>query len=134
MEFEKKLIESCKRVYEQLGFGLMELTYEKGLKIELQSLGVKCDNEEYVNLYYEDRDNEKHFLTSLRMDIVVKKPSCVIELKTVKSVLKKDDKEYYQALRYQKITGVEKCYLVNFGIKGLEIYNCNDDDFKNLII
>jgi GxxExxY protein len=129
---EKIILESSKKVYDQLGYGLMETTYEKALKLELTSRGVRCENEVYTNLYYEDSNNDEHFLTALRMDILIKEPEIILELKTVKSVLKKDDKEYYQVLRYKKIMNIDKCYLINFGIKGLEVYNC-EGDFVNLI-
>ena len=129
---ESIIIESCKRVYEQLGFGLMELTYEKALKCELLSRNIKCENEYYVNMFYESSDNEKHFLTPLRIDILINNPKIVIELKTVKSVLKNEDKEFYQVTRYQGLVNAEQCYLVNFGIKGLEIYRCTGGEFEKL--
>lgn len=132
MNIQEKIVESCKRVYNQLGYGLMELNYEKALVIDLKSIGIKCDNEIYVNLDYQDINGEKHFLTSLRIDILIK-PDIVIELKTVKSILKKDDKEYYQVKRYEKLLNARESYLVNFGIKGLEIYQCTGDSYISLI-
>lgn len=133
--FIDKLIEASKKVYEQLGYGLNELVYEKALQIELNSIdNFRCDNEIYTNLFYEKGD-DKYFLTSLRIDILVERPvKAIIELKTIKGTLKKDDKEYFQAKRYQKLMNTDECYLVNFGLKGLEVYDCNVEEFNNLAI
>ena len=136
MDFEQILLESCERVYEQLGYGLAELVYEKALKTELRIRGVKCENEVYINLPYTGSNNEEFFMTSLRMDIVVylgrnNRRKIILELKTVKSELKQDDKEYYQAKRYENLTGAENSYLINFG-KRLEVYNLGGE-FQNLI-
>ena len=130
---EEIIIKSCNRVYETLGFGLMETTYEKALKVELQSRYIPCDNEVYVNLDYQDINGEKHFLTSLRIDILIKKPRIILELKTIKGELKKKDKEYYQVKRYGKLMGIDNLYLVNFGLSKLEIYRCNGDEFEMLV-
>ena len=128
---DRVILDACKRVYDRLGFGLMELTYEKALKIELESRSIKCENEIYVNLDYEDINGEKYFLTALRIDILIK-PDIVLELKTVKSVLKKDDKEYYQILRYEKLLNARDSYLINFGMKDLEVYKCTGGLFEKI--
>lgn len=135
MNLEEALVESCNKVYNVLGFGLMETTYEKALIYELRSRGVTCDNEVYINLDYEDNNGDSFILTSLRMDVVIYRPEkLVLELKTVKSLLKKDDKEYYQVKRYERLLGDTRgSYLINFGIKGLEIYRTTGEEYESLI-
>ena len=133
MDFEQILLESCQRVYQQLGYGLAELVYEKALKLELKERGIKCENELYVNQTYLTSTNEEYFLTGLRIDIMVylnNNQKIILELKTVKSELKQDDKEYYQAKRYERLTNARNSYLINFG-KRLEVYNLSGD-FTNL--
>ena len=135
MNFEQSLLESCQRVYQELGYGLSELVYEKALKTELTTRQIKCENEVYINLSYTASNNEEYFMTSLRMDIVAylnNNEKIILELKTVKSELKQDDKEYYQAKRYQRLTNANNSYLINFG-KRLEVYNLGNDEFINLI-
>ena len=134
--FQEILLESCQRVYDDLGYGLAELVYEKALKLELISRGIRCENELYVNLDYTTSNNEKYFLTALRIDIIVymgrnNRHKIILELKTVKSELKQDDKEYYQAKRYERLTNADNSYLINFG-KRLEVYNLGGE-FQNLI-
>lgn len=134
---DEVIISSCKRVYETLGFGLMEVSYEKALKMELRSRGYLSDNEVYVNVEYEDSSGEKHFITSLRIDILIKSPErVVLELKTVQSVLKRISKEYNQVKRYEKLLKVDTSYLINFGLKGLEVYNTSGDseELDNLVL
>lgn len=134
---DEVIISSCKRVYETLGFGLMEVSYEKALKMELRSRGYLSDNEVYVNVEYEDSNGEKHFITSLRIDILIKSPKrVVLELKTVQSVLKRISKEYNQVKRYEKLLKVDTSYLINFGLKGLEVYNTSGDseELDNLVL
>ena len=133
MEFQNVLLESCQKIYDDLGYGLAELVYEKALKIELTSRGIKCENELYVNLHYTASDNEEYFLTSLRIDIIVylNGRKIILELKTVKSELKEDDKEYYQAKRYERLLNADNSYLINFG-KRLEVYNLGGE-FRNLM-
>lgn len=129
---EETLIAACHKVYNDLyRFALSELNYEKALEYELRSRGVKCESEVDVPLPFTDSNNETHFITSLRMDLLVK-PNIVLELKTVKGDMKKDDAPYYQVKRYEKLINAERAYLINFGIKGVEIYDCSGDLFKRI--
>ena len=129
---EDVLVNSCQRVYDTLGFGLGELVYEKALIIELRSRGIKCENEIDIRLDYIDMNNESHFLTSLRIDIIIK-PDIILELKTVETEMKRNSKPYYQVKRYEKLMNAKQCYLINFGKKGLEIYECSGKLFENKI-
>jgi len=133
--FQQILIESSKRVLDQLEYGHAELAYEKALVCELTARGIRCESEITIPEYYIDSNNKKHYITFLRIDISILKDNneteTIVELKTVKSNLGKD-KEYIQALRYKRLAGAENCYLINFGYKRLEVYDCCAEEFKNL--
>ena len=134
---ELAIVESCKMVLDQLEYGHGELAYEKALIYELKCRGIKCEGEVDITEYYTDSSGEEHYITTLRIDVLIKEnenmniKKTILELKTVKSALKEGEKEYIQALRYKRLTGAEECYLINFGYKGLEIYNCCGE-FVNL--
>lgn len=125
MNFEKELTSACKRVFEQLGFGLAETVYEKALMYELRTHKHTVDNQVYIELLYTDSKGEKHHVSNLILDLVVKDINTVIELKTIKGSLKQDSKEYYQVKRYQRNEGFERAYLINFSPCGPEIYDCS---------
>jgi GxxExxY protein len=117
---EQDIKNACIYVYEQLGFGLSELNYEKALELELRARGYSLTTEYYVNEMFIDSKGIQHQLNQLRIDVLIHEPKILLELKTLKSKLKEDDKEYLQTKRYQKIIKCKEAFLINFGFNGLE--------------
>lgn len=121
------------RVYNYLGYGLNEISYEKALSEELRDIGFHTQTEAHINEYYITSSGRKIEVACLRIDILVDN-DIILELKTIESniqkfdkktnTLKKEDlintKEYLQCRRYKKLMKISTCYLINFGKKKLE--------------
>lgn len=120
------------RVYNNLGYGLSEIAYEKALSAELQECGYHTQTEYHVSEYYYTSGDKKIEVANLRIDILIN-DSIIIELKALDNYIKKYDKdnnlkedllketkEYHQCKRYMKLMNSKKCYLINFAKKGIE--------------
>ena len=62
------VIESCNRVFDQLGLGHNEKIYHKALAYELNCLGINIDTEKHIVVTYKDSKNNSHHLESLRIE------------------------------------------------------------------
>lgn len=51
-----EIIRAFYHVYNKLGYGFLEKVYENSLLIELRKLGLKCESQFKIDVYYE---NEK---------------------------------------------------------------------------
>jgi len=78
-----RIIKAITDVYVQLGVGLLESIYQKAIAKELQVLGYHVELEYPIVLSYIDSNNEKHYISTLRIDLLVD-DDIVIELKTIK--------------------------------------------------
>ena len=105
-ELTGKIIHAAYTVHNILKFGFLESVYQKALKKELVSMGLKCECEKPLDVYYKG-DIVGHFVT----DILVE-DSVIIELKAVKAL--KDEHEW-QLVNYLTATGLEVGLLINFG-------------------
>ena len=135
MSFDDKIKiikKAAMKVYNDLDFGLSEVSYEKCLSEELRDYNLHTQTEVHVNEYYYTSSGRKIEVSTLRLDIVVD-DEIIIELKTLDNLIKKYDKdnnlkedllkktkEYYQCKRYMKLLNKDKCLLINFSKKGLE--------------
>ena len=105
-ELTGKIIHAAYTVHNILKFGFLESVYQKALKKELVSMGLKCECEKPLDVYYKG-EIVGHFVT----DILVE-DSVIIELKAVKAL--KDEHEW-QLVNYLTATGLEVGLLINFG-------------------
>ena len=105
-ELTGKIIHAAYIVHNILKFGFLESVYQKALKKELVSMGLKCECEKPLDVYYKG-DIVGHFVT----DILVE-DSVIIELKAVKAL--KEEHEW-QLVNYLTATGIEVGLLINFG-------------------
>ena len=105
-ELTGKIIHAAYTVHNILKFAFLESVYQKALKKELVSMGLKCECEKPLDVYYKG-DIVGHFVT----DILVE-DSVIIELKAVKAL--KDEHEW-QLVNYLTATGLEVGLLINFG-------------------
>lgn len=95
-------------VYNKLGFGFLETVYEKALLIELTKMGLFCQSQYPISVYY-DEENIGNYLA----DIIVN--NCVIlELKAIETLLPVHEA---QLINYLRATKIEVGLLLNFGQK-----------------
>lgn len=105
-ELTGRIIHAAYVVHGILKFGFLESVYAKALKRELASLGLKCESEKPLDVYYKG-EVVGHFVA----DMVVE-DTIIIELKAVKAL--KEEHEW-QLVNYLTATGLEVGLLINFG-------------------
>ena len=105
-ELTGKIIHAAYTVHNILKFGFLESVYQKALKKELVSMGLKCECEKPLDVYYKG-DIVGHFVTDILVEDTV-----IIELKAVKAL--KEEHEW-QLVNYLTGTGLEVGLLINFG-------------------
>ena len=93
-------------VYDELRGGFLESVYEKALLAELQSLGLKVENQKKLDVYYRNK-----LVGEFRADLVVE-DRIIIEIKAIAELT-----PYHEAqvLNYLKATRMKLGLLVNFG-------------------
>ena len=95
-------------VYNTLGFGFLEKVYENALFIELTDLGLFCERQKPIHVFYKEKPIGEDFA-----DIMV--DNCIIlELKAVEHVVQEHE---LQLINYLKATETELGFLLNFGKK-----------------
>jgi GxxExxY protein len=100
------IYKSSQRIYEQLGSGHAESTYQKALLYELSLYNISIDIERHINVVYEDSKGNKHFLTSERIDLYIHKNNLfnesdiILELKAVSKSIQ--EQEIVQINKYVK--------------------------------
>jgi GxxExxY protein len=103
-----KIIGAFYKVYNNLGYGFLERVYQNALLIELRKLGLLCETEKPIKVYY---DGE--LVGDYRADIVV--DNCIIiENKAAESLAEEHE---FQLINYLKATEIEVGLLLNFGKK-----------------
>ena len=96
-ELIKIIYNSSKRIYEQIGSGHAESTYQKALLYELNLNNLNVDIERHINVVYEDSKGFKHCLTSERIDLYIhkndffKESDIVLELKAVSKTIQEQE-------------------------------------------
>jgi len=118
------LYQIVKKVYDQLGYGMPELSYEKCIAAELSEIIHNVQTEYHVQEYYTTNSGKKIQVSDLRIDILIDYQT-IIELKTLESSLsKKKDitqtKEYKQIKRYMKIMSINDGFLINIHKNGFD--------------
>lgn len=107
-ETSSKILEAFYKVYNVFGYGFLEKIYERALMIELKKLGLKCKNQQAINVYYEEE-----VIGNYIADIIVE-DKILLELKSIKSLSIQDE---CQILNYLSCTELEVGLLLNFGPK-----------------
>jgi GxxExxY protein len=103
-----KIIRAYYNVYNILGFGFLEKVYEKSLLIELRELGLYCESQQRINVYYKDK-----LVGDYYADIIVEN-KVIIEIKAADSL---NPAHEAQLVNYLRGTDIEVGLLVNFGEK-----------------
>jgi GxxExxY protein len=107
-EITEKIIKAFFKVYNTLGYGFLEKVYENALFIELVSMGLHCEPQKPIKVYYNGKIVGKYFA-----DMVVN--GCVIiEMKAAETLCEEHE---FQLINYLKATDIEIGLLLNFGKK-----------------
>lgn len=76
------------------------------MMIELKSLGLQCEKQKQIKVYYKDENVGEYFA-----DIIVE-GKVIIELKAAETIIEEHE---HQLLNYLKATEIEVGLLLNFG-------------------
>ncbi len=108
----EKIIGACIKVHKSLGPGFLEIIYLNALLIELKKLGLLCESEKEIRVFYE------HALVGLhKIDLLVQ-GEIVVELKAVEDLNKK---HYAQLRSYLTAMNKPLGLLVNFAGYKLDV-------------
>jgi len=102
------IIKAYYNVYNKLGYGFLEKIYENATLIELEKLGLFCERQKQIKVFYDEKEIGNYFA-----DIVVE-GEVILELKAANSLRKENE---IQLLNYLKATEIEIGLLFNFGEK-----------------
>lgn len=106
-----KIIGAAFDVHNELGFGFAENVYKNALYIELKSLGLKCECEKDIDVFYKGKVVGKY-----RADMIVE-DKIIVELKSVSAIIPTHE---VQLVNYLKATGIERGLIINFS-KSVEV-------------
>ncbi len=98
-------------VHNALGVGFVENVYKNALYLEIKALGLKCECEKEIDVYYKGV-----VVGKFKADMVVE-DKLILELKAVSNLLPAHE---VQLVNYLKATGIERGLLINFG-KSVEV-------------
>ncbi|RYY39948.1 MAG: GxxExxY protein [Chitinophagaceae bacterium] len=105
-DLTRKIIRAFYTVYNKLGYGFLEKIYKRALVIELKKMGLHCEEEVAVKVYYDGI-----LIGDFRADLVVE-GTVIVELKTAEDFCEADEA---QLVNYLRSTEIEVGLLLNFG-------------------
>lgn len=94
-------------VHTELGPGLLESVYQKAMMIELRERNIPAQSEVEVDVRYHGENLGMGFRVDILVDEVL-----IVELKSVTAL---NEVHLAQILSYQKILGIKRGLLLNFG-------------------
>lgn len=110
-DITEKIIGCAMKVHGKMGPGYPEIIYGRCLAIEFNRIGLRCEKEKHLNVYYDE-----FIVGGRRVDFMVKE-KIVAELKALAAFT---DKDFVQALNYLESHRQEIALLLNFGAKSLQ--------------
>lgn len=111
-----RIIGCAYNVYNRMGFGFLEVVYEKCMLLELAKAGLHAKNQEPITVYYGD-----HVVGEFVADLVVES-SLIVELKSVRTIAVAHE---VQLVNYLAATSMNCGLLLNFGARGVEVRRKN---------
>jgi GxxExxY protein len=93
-------------VYNELGYGFLEIVYQNAMAIEATDLGLSVEQQVPIEVAYKER-KVGHYEADLVINDLV-----IVELKAMEELVKKHEA---QLLNYLKATRFEVGLLLNFG-------------------
>ena len=109
-ELTDKILKAFYRVYNTLGYGFLEKVYENAMLLELRDMGLRCERQRPIKVYYKDHQVGEYFA-----DLIVE-DGVIIELKAAEGLVEEHE---FQLIKYLKATEIEVGLLLNFGKKPL---------------
>jgi GxxExxY protein len=106
-----EIIGAFYEVYNTLGYGFLEQVYQNAIYQELVGMGLKCEPQRKIDVYYKNRLVGKYVADMVVEDLVI------LELKAVNKILPEHE---CQLVNYLRATKFEVGLLLNFG-KNAEI-------------
>lgn len=103
-----KILKAFYNVYNKMGHGFSEKVYENSLMIELRKLGLKCEKQKGIDVYYDEELVGQYFADIIVEDMII------LELKAASSIVSEHEA---QLLNYLRATHIELGFLFNFGEK-----------------
>ena len=107
-DITNQIIKAFYKVYNSLGYGFLEKVYQKAMLIELRKMGLECQEESPVKVYYDGIQ-----VGDYRADIIVNNV-VIIENKATETLVEENE---FQLINYLKATEIEVGLLLNFGKK-----------------
>ena len=107
-ELTGKILKAYYKVYNKLGYGFLEKVYENAMCIELRKQGFMVQQQQPINVYYEEEEVGEYFA-----DILVNE-TVILELKAADKLAYEHE---CQLVNYLKATDIEVGLLLNFGTK-----------------
>ncbi|MDL2212470.1 GxxExxY protein [Bacteroides sp. OttesenSCG-928-J23] len=107
-ELTEEIIGAFFKVYNALGHGFLEQVYQNALYKELNWLGLKCEAQKEIKVYYRGELVGRYVADMVIEGLVI------LELKAVKCLLPEHEA---QLINYLKATDIEVGLLMNFGEK-----------------
>ncbi len=111
-ELTEQIIGCAYRVYNKLGFGLLESVHEKCLMIELRRKCIRAASQAAIVVRYDDE-----VVGEFVADIVVE-DTIIVELKSVRRIVLSHE---IQLVNYLVATGKDVGLLLNFGERKVEV-------------
>lgn len=111
-ELTYRVIGAAMAAHNKLGPGLKESAYHHALALELQEVGLSCQEEKAIEILLDGVS-----IGLLYIDLLVEE-SLVVEVKAISHML--TDEELAQVITYLAATGLSAGVLINFGRKRLE--------------
>ena len=105
-ELSKKIVHAAHLVHDELGFGFLEAVYGNALYKELSRMGLKCECQKTMDVYYKG-DKIGHYVADMLIEDKV-----VVELKAVVDLRPEHE---WQLLNYLAASKMELGLLINFG-------------------
>ncbi|HBQ25209.1 MAG TPA: GxxExxY protein [Syntrophomonas sp.] len=107
-ELTYKIIGAAYEVYNALGSGFLEKVYENAMLIELESVGLKVQQQAPIKVTYNGKTIGEYFADLLVEEKVIVELKSVTELTSIHEV---------QLVNYLRATGMRVGLLINFGDK-----------------
>ena len=70
-EITDKILKAYYCVYNSLGYGFLEKVYENALYFELTSLGLKCERQKPIDVYYKNNKVGNYFADIIVENIIL---------------------------------------------------------------
>ena len=121
-ELSNLILKAFYNVYNTLGYGFLEKVYENAMIIELKKLGLSCNSQLPIEVFYDNYKVGNYFA-----DIVVE-DKIILELKAAEAICEEHE---FQLINYLKATNMEVVLLLNFGKKPEHKRKVLTNEYKN---